>query len=63
MEKYFGLIIIAFFMIFVLMILFITHLNEIKLQENQYKQELEMQENQQKHELQMLQMQELKGEK
>ena len=59
MAKYFGLIIIVSFMIFVLMILFITYLNGIKLQDQQYKHEIKMQENQHQHELTI---QKLKGE-
>ena len=42
MEKYVGLIIIVCFMIFGLMILFITYLNGIKLQENQHKHEIKI---------------------
>jgi hypothetical protein len=59
MQKYYGLIIIVCFMIFVLMLLFITYLNGIKLQEKQYKHEIEMQKNQHQHELEI---QKLKGE-
>ena len=54
MEKYFGLIIIICFMVYVLLILFIVHKNEIKLQKNQHKHELEMQKNQHQHEIKIL---------
>ena len=54
MEKYFGLIIIICFMIFISMILFITYLNGVKLQEKQHKHELQMQEKQHKHEIKIL---------
>ena len=43
MEKYYGLIIIVCFMVYILLILFIVHKHEIKLQENTYKHELHMQ--------------------